>query len=467
LRRAARVAVAALAGALFAAGCTVGPDYRRPSAPVPASYKASEGWVDAEPGDALDRGAWWKRFDDPVLDDLAARVDVSNQNVAAAVAAYAQARALVAEQRAALFPTISLDGGASRAGTGVGGSGQAAGSYRVAIGAGWEPDVWGRLRRGVEGAAAGAQASEADLASARLAAQGELATDYFALRATDAQIALLDETIEGYRRSLEITRNRYDVGVIARTDVLQAQTQLANAEADAVGLKRQRAQFENAIAVLVGQSPSEFTLPPAEWKVTVPAVPVGVPSTLLQRRPDVAAAERRVAAANEQIGIAQAAFYPSFSLTGSLGLGAARIAELASASSVLWSLGASAAQVLFNAGATKARVAGAEAAHDASVARYRQTVLAAFEEVENLLTATRVLEQQETLRRQAADAAEQASASVQNRYRAGQVGYTEVVIAQAAALAARRALVQLLAERQTTAVALIQALGGGWEAART
>lgn len=459
-----RVVAAMTAATMFASGCMVGPTYQRPTAPTAANYKTSEGWVDAEPADALDRGPWWTRFDEPVLNDLVSRVEVSNQNVAAATAAYAQARALVREQRSSLFPVVSLDGGASRSGTGVGGDAQAGSTYRVSIGAGWEPDVWGRLRRSVEAASASAQASEADLVAARLSAQGELAANYFGLRQTDAQLALLEDTIAGYRRSLQITQNRYDAGVIAKTDVLQAQTQLANTEADAVGLRRQRAQLENAIAVLVGQSPSGFSIAPAAWKATVPGVPVGIPSTLLQRRPDIAAAERRVAAANEQIGIAQAAFYPSFNLTGSLGLGAGKIAELVSASSVLWSLGVSAAQVLFNAGATRERVAGAQAAHEAAVARYRQTVLAAFEEVENLLTATRILEQQEVLRRQASLAADQVAAQVENRYRAGQVGYTEVIIAQATALSARRALVQLMAERQSTAVALIQALGGGWQA---
>ena len=460
----ARRVAAVTAATLLASACMVGPNYERPSAPTPAKFKAAEGWVDAEPADALDRGPWWSLFNDPPLDALAARVEVSNQNVAAATAAYAQARALVREQRASLFPQITLDAGASRAGTGLGGDAQASSNYRIAIGAGWEPDVWGRLRRGVESAGASAQASEADLASARLSAQGELAANYFGVRQTDAELALLDETIDGYRKSLEITRNRYDVGVIAKTDVLQAETQLANTQADAVGLRRQRAQLENAIAVLVGEAPSDFTLPPSEWKAMVPTVPLGVPSTLLQRRPDIAAAERRVAAANEQIGIAQAAFYPSFSLTGSLGLGAGKLVELANASSFLWSLGLSAAQVLFNAGATKARVEGTQAAHEQTVALYRQTVLAALEEVETLLVASRVLEEQETLRRQAATAASEAAAQVLNRYRAGQVGYTEVVIAQATALQARRALVQLIAERQATAVALIQALGGGWHA---
>ena len=457
-----RVIAAVTATALLVSACMVGPTYQRPSAAASERFKAAEGWVDAAPADALDRGTWWTLFDDPVLDALAARVEVSNQNVAAAVAAYAQARALVREQRASLFPQVTLDGGASRTGTGVGGSAQASSSFRVGIGAGWEPDVWGRLRRSVDSAGAVAQASEADLASARLAAQGELVANYFGVREAEAQIALLNKTIEGYEKSLVITRNRYEVGVIARTDVLQAETQLANARADAVGLRRTRAQFENAIAVLVGESPSTFSLPPAQWRTRVPEIPIGVPSTLLQRRPDIASAERRVAAANEQIGIAQAAFYPSFNLTGSIGQGAGKLVDLFNASSVLWSLGVSAAQVLFNAGATRARVEGAQAAHEQAVAQYRQTVLAALEEVENLLVASRVLEQQETLRRQASTAADLVAAQVGNRYRAGQVGYTEVVIAQATALQTRRALVQLLAERQTTAVALIQALGGGW-----
>ena len=459
-----RNTLATTAAILLLGGCMVGPTYERPATAVPAKFKAAEGWVDAQPADAIDRGRWWTLFRDPLLDDLAARVEVNNQNVAAAIAAYDQARALVREQRSSLFPTLGLDGGASRSGTDVGGDAQASSSFRIGLGAGWEPDVFGRLRRAVQGASAVAQASEADLASATLAAQADLATNYFLLRQTDAQIALLNATIEGYARSLQITRNRYEVGVIAKTDVLQAQTQLLNTQATAVALERQRAQFENAIAVLAGESPSTFVIPEAPWDPVVPDVPLGVPSTLLQRRPDIAAAERRVAAANEQIGIAQAAFYPSFSLTGSLGLGASQLSEIVNASSLLWSLGVSAAQVLFNAGATTARVEGARAAHEQAVARYRQTVLAAFEQVENLLVASRVLAQQEALQRDAAEAAAQAAATVENRYQAGQVGFTEVVVAQATALVARRALVQLSAERQATAIALIQALGGGWGA---
>ena len=306
----------------------------------------------------------------------------------------------------------------------------------------------------------------ADLASARLAAQGELAANYFSLRQTDAQQALLTSTIEGYQRSLEIAQNRYAAGITQKTDMLQAQTQLANAQAEALGLVRQRAQLEHAIAVLVGEAPANFSLVAAPWTITVPAVPLGVPSTLLQRRPDIAAAERQVAIANAQIGIAQSAFYPSLNLNASAGSGASRVADLFSASSSLWSLGLSAGQVLFNAGATRARVTSAQAAQDAAVARYRQTVLMAFQDVENQLSATRVLTQQLDYRRLATSAADEAETQVLNRYRAGQVSYTEVVTAQVVALSARRALVQLQSDRQTTAVALIQSLGGGWQGAQ-
>lgn len=455
----------ATGAALAAGGCAVGPAYRRPEVVVPQAYKQAEGWVAATPGDALERGPWWALFNDPELDALVAQVEVSNQNVAAAAAAYAQARAIVGEQRAALFPQVSLDGSAQRSGGG-GENSNARGNYRVSIGASWEPDVWGRLRSGVQGAAASAEASAADLAAARLSAQGELAVAYVGVRLADAQKALLDETIAGYQRSLQIVRNRYNAGVVARTDVLQAETQAANAQAEAIGLARTRAQFEHAIAVLIGKAPAAFSLAPrAAWQPSAPAVPPAVPSTLLQRRPDIAAAERRVAAANAQIGIAQSAFYPSFGLSGSVGTAAGQIGQLFNASSLLWSFGVSALQTLFDAGANRERVNAAVAANEGAVARYRQTVLAALQDVENQLIAVRVLREQEALRRQAAQAAALVQTQVQNRYDAGQVSYTEVVNAQVTALNARRALVQLLADRQTAAVALIQALGGGWSAA--
>lgn len=452
--------------ALMLAGCAVGPDYQRPTTPDVSRFKEAEGWVPAAPADALERGPWWSLFGDPMLDQLAARVDVSNQNVAQAVGAYAQARALVREQRASMFPSVALNGGANRShsSSSTVSGGRTGNNYQLSIGASWEPDVWGRLGRAVDSATASAQASAADLASARLSAQGEMAINYLTLRQVDAQKVLLESTLAGFQRTLEITQNRYAGGIAAKTDVLQAQTQLANAQADDAGLVRQRAQLEHAIAVLTGEVPANFSLAPAAWRPSVPEIPVGVPSTLLQRRPDIAAAERAVAVANEQIGIARSAYYPSLPLGASYGFGASRVADLFSASSSVWSLGLSAAQTLFNAGATTARVEGREAAHAQAVARYRQTVLTAFQGVEDQLAATRVLLTQQDLRRQASQAADQVEQQVLNRYRSGQVSYTEVITAQATALSARRALVQAMADRQTTAVALIQSLGGGWQA---
>jgi NodT family efflux transporter outer membrane factor (OMF) lipoprotein len=464
------IALSVLA-ALLASGCAVGPAYQLPSTPQPAAYKetatdaekAAAGWTAAAPADTLERGPWWQLFGDPLLNQMADSIEVSNQNVAAAVANYAQARALVEQQRAALFPTFDLNASANR--SGGGGNTPTGNAYRANIGGSWEPDVWGKLRAGASGAKASLQASAADLAAARLSAQGELATNYFSLRQTDAQKALLDATTEGYERVLQITQNRFDAGIAAKSDLLQAQTQLANARIDQVTLVRQRATLEHAIAVLLGKAASDFSLPPAPWKVVVPDVPTGVPSTLLQRRPDIASAERRVAAANEQIGVARSAYFPSLNLTGSFGYGSSSTGGLFNASNNLWSLGLSAAQTLFDAGATKARVSGAVAQRDATIAQYRQTVLTAFADVENQLAATRALAQQQDLRKLASEASDQVEAQMLNRYRAGQVSYSDVVTAQNTALAARRALVQAQADRQTTAVALIQSLGGGWHAA--
>ena len=457
----------ALAFTVLVTGCAVGPTYQRPTTVDVSQFRQAEGWVPAAPADALERGPWWQLFGDAQLNSLASQVEVSNQNVAAAVAAYTQARALVREQRASQFPTVALDSGASRSGTSGsnGAGGRVGNNVQLGIGASWEPDVWGRLGRAVDGASARAQASAADLAAARLSAQGELAVNYLSLRQLDAQKALLASTLEGFQRTLTITQNRYNAGISTKTDLLQAQTQLANTQAEDIGLVRQRAQLEHAIAVLVGQAPGNFGLPPlaaGQWQPVVPEVPVGLPSTLLQRRPDIAAAERRVAVANEQIGIARSAYYPSLRLSASGNSSASRVADLFSAGSAAWALGLSAAQVLFNAGATSARVDGAQAAHEQAVARYRQTVLVAFADVEDQLAATRVLSAQQTLRQQASGAADQVEQQVLNRYRAGQVSFTEVITAQATALSARRTLVQAMADRQTTAVALIQSLGGGW-----
>jgi NodT family efflux transporter outer membrane factor (OMF) lipoprotein len=457
IRRPSLLPVAMLALAAALGGCTLGPAYRVPeTAPPPAAYKeAAAGWVPATPGDAVERGPWWTMFRDPGLDALVSRVEVSNQNVAAATAAYAQARALVREQRAALFPAVALSGGASR--------NRQSSSYQTAIGASWEPDVWGRLQGAVQAGAANAQASAADLASARLAAQGELAANYFSLRQVDTQKALVDATLAGFERSLQIARNRYAASVAPKADVLQAESQLASTRAEAIGLNLQRAQLEHAIAVLVGESPSQFSLPAVSPGVPpVPEVPAQLPSQLLQRRPDIAAAERRVAVANEQIGIERSAYFPSFALNASRGFGASRVADLFEAGSGLWSVGVSVAQTVFNAGQTRARVDGAQAAWEEAVARYRQTVLLAFQDVEDQLALIRILAEQQVQREQATRFADEAEQQVLNRYRAGQVGFAEVIAAQSTALNARRAQSQATGDRLVAAVALVQALGGNW-----
>lgn len=454
----------ALAAALLLAGCgSLAPRYEVPAVDTPVAFKEGEGaWVPAAPADALERGAWWDLFDDPVLAGLAAQVQVSNQNVAAAVAAYAQARAITREQRASLFPQVGLDARRNRSG---GPETPERTTYQWNIGLTWEPDVFGRLGLAVQGARLGEEIFAADLASAELAAVGELVVNYFGLREADVLRGLQQETIAGFRRALQITRNRYEAGVVARTDVLQAESQLANAEAELLTLQRQRAVFEHAIAVLVGRAPANFSIAPdAKWTARVPAIPPEVPSTLLQRRPDIAAAERRVQQANAQIGIQRAGYFPSFGITGSIGASAASIGDLFSASNLVWALGSSLAQTLFNAGATGARVDQARAALDEAAARYRQTVLTAFQDVEDQLAALRVLQAQQGLRQQAARAADLVEQQVLNRYQAGQVGYTEVITAQNAAASARRALVQAQVDHQLASVALIQALGGGWRA---
>jgi NodT family efflux transporter outer membrane factor (OMF) lipoprotein len=477
-RLARTLASCACAAAL--AACAVGPNYHRPSLAVAPAYK-EQGWNPAQPSDLAPRGDWWTLFNDPVLNALAARVAISNQNVAAAEAAYRQSEALVREQRAALLPTIGLDAGMTRAGGGrgniitspgaggtsvvSGGSGQTTNTYRASVSGSWAPDLWGRIRRSIESARGQAQASQADLAGAVLSAQGSLAADYFDLRENDAEIALLTQTVAGYQRSLQIAQNRYNAGVAPHSDALQAQSQLSSAQAQLADLTRTRAAFEHAIAVLVGETPETFSIAAdPNWSAAVPDIPAGLPSALLQRRPDVAAAERRAAAASAQIGVAVAAYFPDLTLTGSYGYTGNELGRLFGAGASVWSAGAALAETLFNGGATRAQVSAARAAYDQAVAEYRQTALAAFQEVEDQLAAQRVLVAEYEHRRQAAEAASQAATMVLNQYKEGQVDYTSVVTAQANALSAQQSLAQARATRQTTAVALVQALGGGWTA---
>ncbi len=342
-------------------------------------------------------------------------------------------------------------------------TGRSSESYQAGANASWEIDLWGRLRRSLENAHALADASADDLAGAKLSLQAQLATAYLQLREADAEVRLLADTVTAYARSLQIAQNRYNVGAAAKTDVLQAQTQLANAQEQSAAQVLQRAQLEHAIAALIGTAAGNFTLEAdPSWKTSVPDVPAGVPSTLLQRRPDIAAAERRVAAANASIGIQEAAYFPSLTLSGSYEFLSSSLGSLFNTANQVHTLGASVAQTIFDAGATRARVSGARAVYDQSVAEYRQSVLTAFQDVEDQLAATRQLQIQYEFRRQASEAADESERLTFNQYRAGTVGYTNVVIAQTAALSARVALAQIVAQRQATTIALIQALGGGW-----
>ena len=470
-------ALATLPAILALASCSLAPPYHTPSAPVPPSFKEAPGWQPAAPADAVAKGQWWLLFDDAVLNGLEARVAINNQNVAAAAAAYEQARAAVREARAAFFPTVDLSASATRAGsfgsgtttiTGgnnvtTGGSGSR--RYSVSVGATWEPDLWGRIRNTVSQQKALAQASEADLANATLSAQGELALDYLQLRGIEHQKTILDATVAAYAKALQITTNRYNQGVVAKVDVLQAQTQLESARANAADLERQRATFEHAIAVLVGENPSSFTLPAAPWAPTVPNVPGIMPSALLERRPDVAAAERRVAAANANIGIQRAAFFPTVDLSGDLGSQASRLGSLFTAASSIWSLGLTAAETLLDFGARSARVAEARAAYNQAAANYRQIVLTAFQQVEDELAAARILAYVAQQRTSAAAAANRVEALTQNQYLAGQIAYSDVIVAQTTALQARQTEASAMVDQQAAAVSLIQAIGGSWSGA--
>jgi NodT family efflux transporter outer membrane factor (OMF) lipoprotein len=469
-------ALATLPTMLALVGCSFAPAYHTPSMPIPASFKEAPGWQPAVPADAIAKGQWWLLFNDPTLNTLEARVVINNQNVAAAAAAYDQARAAVREARAAFFPTVDLTTGATRAGSFGGGTtiinggntvstGSGSRRYSVDLGASWAPDLWGSIRNSVSQQKALAQASQSDLANATLSAQGELALDYLQLRGIEQQKAILDATVTAYDKALTITNNRYKQGVVARVDVLQAETQLETARASAADLERQRATFEHAIAVLIGENPSSFVLAAAPWAPSVPDVPGIVPSVLLERRPDVAAAERRVAAANANIGIQRAAFFPTVGLTGDLGTQSSRLGSLFSAASSIWSLGLTGALTLLDFGARSARVAEARAAYNQAVATYRQTALTAFQQVEDELAAARILAYVAQQRSSAAAAANKVEALTQNEYLAGELGYSDVIVAQTTALQARQTEASAIVDRQAAVVSLIQALGGSWSAA--
>lgn len=466
---------AALLALIALSACTVGPNYQKPSAVIPARYKEAEGWKPATPKEVASGETWWSVFLDPALDALESQVDVSNETLKSAEAAYREAQALVAEARAGYFPTLGLDGSATRSGTGSGAvsSGSAHGSSRSGVEvnsfaatatASWVPDIWGSIRRTVESNVANAQASAADLAAAQLSAQAALAADYFQLRIADEDKRLLDATIVAYQESLRITQNKYNAGTAAQTDVATARAQLENTQAQEIAVGVQRAQFEHAIAVLIGKAPADFSIAPAPLITTVPITPSGLPSALLERNPTIAADERAMATANAKIGVAVAGYFPTFTLGASYGQSSSMLNTLFTSASSLWSFGLSDVSLpVFNGGLTAAQVRFARATYDQTVADYRQAVLTAFQQVEDQLAASRILEQQAAAEAAAVDDAKLAEQLALNQYLAGTVDYTTVVTAQATSLASQQTALTVLQNRFVASVDLIEALGGGWE----
>jgi len=460
-----KILAASLAIAVFG-GCAIGPDYQRPALDVGVAYKENADWKPAEPRDDIPRGKWWLAFADADLSALMEQVDTANQNLKVAEARYRQATASVQSARASFFPSLSATAGAtkSRAASRGGATPETATAYNAGLNAGWEIDVWGRVRRQVEASGASAAASRADLEAVRLSLQSELAINYFQLRVTDEQKQLLTDTVDAYKKSLELTNNRYNVGVAAKGDVVQAQAQLRSTEAQALDLSVTRAQLEHAIATLIGKSPAAFSLAPKPFTLKMPRVPVGVPSALLERRPDIAAAERRAAAANAQVGVAMSAYFPTLSLSGNVGQSSSTWGKLLSASNRAWSLGPDLALTLLDFGKRGAATDTAVAAYDQAVATYRQTVLDGLQEVEDNLAALRILEEEAVIQADAVKLARESVLLTTNQYKAGTVSYLNVVTVQASQLSNERTAVSLLGRRLSAAVGLIRALGGGWTA---
>ncbi len=467
-----------LAIALCLTGCEVGPDYERPTAPTPATFKEEAGWKASEPRDAIDRGAWWSIYKDSVLDGLERRIDVSNQTLKASEAAYRQARAAVDAARAGYFPTVtggasftrSHSGGGSHGNTALldalGGGASTANSVDLSLGASWEPDLWGKIARTVESDVATAQASAAELASARLSAQATLAMDYFELRYQEELKLLLDQTVSDYQRSLLITRNQYAVGVAAKADVLNALTQVINAQAAAINAGVTRSTLEHAIAVLVGEPPANVSIGHGRLPSDVPVAPSGLPSALLERRPDIAAAERQMEAANAQIGVAIAAYFPNLTLSASDGFTGSTFSHLFSSPNNMWSLGASLGQTIFDAGLRSAQVEQGRALFDQNVANYRQTVLSGFQQVEDELSTLRILAQQAVVETDAVNTAKEAERLTLNQYKAGTVPFSSVITAQATALVTEETALGVTENRLVASVTLIEALGGGWDSSK-
>jgi NodT family efflux transporter outer membrane factor (OMF) lipoprotein len=471
---------------LLFCGCTVGPNYHQPPVETPGAYKENAGWKVAEPKDELARGKWWKIFNDRQLDTLEDQVNISNQNLAAAEANYRQALTQIRVARSAYFPTVAGGPSWSRfkrsetigsantnlagaSGTGSGANigvfpGMTLSDYLLNSNVAWEVDIWGKVRRSVESSQATAAASAATLESVRLSAQATLAQDYFQLRTLDAQKLLQDEIVAAFAKILERTNNRYAMGVASKADVAQAESQLKTNQAQAIDLGVQRAQLEHAIATLIGKPASEFSIPKAPLTSCVPAIPAGVPSELLERRPDIAAAERNMAAANANIGVAIAAFYPTITLSATGGFESSGTPLWFTWPSRFWSIGAAAAQTFFEGGLRLAQSDAARAAYESTVATYRQTVLTGFQEVEDNLAALRILQEEAQKQEEAVRAAKESVVLSTNQYMAGTISTLDLLVVVNSAKTIQRSAVTVLGNRLNAAVLLVKALGGGWKA---
>lgn len=453
-----KLSVFALASVVLS-GCVLGPDYQRPDSSVPLEFRHTPGWKVAQPAELSSAVAWWSLYQDATLADLLKQLEASNQNLRAAEAAWREARALVGGSRSALYPQATGQVGTSRTGNDQGVNK----SNEVALGLSWQLDMWGQVRRQVEASEASAQASAAEWAGVRLSQQAELVQNYLQLRVIDEHMRLLDATVKAYQRSLQLTENRYKAGVVTRADVSQALTQLKNTQAQRLDLDWQRARYEHAIAVLIGSTPNAVQVASVETLPRLPALPIAVPSALLERRPDIAAAERQVMAANAEIGVAESAYFPDLTLSASGGYRGSNLADWISMPNRFWSIGPQFAMTLFDAGLRRSKVEQAEARYDQQVARYRQTTLQAIGEVEDALVQLNVLAEEIQVQREALAASQDTLRLTENQYQAGMVDYLAVTNAQTIALNSQRTLLNLLGTQLTASVQLISALGGGWQ----
>jgi NodT family efflux transporter outer membrane factor (OMF) lipoprotein len=454
-------ACATLACLIALSSCAVGPNYHRPEPQAVLAYKEQGDWKASEPADSLDRGPWWQIFDDPVLDGLERQIDVSNQNLKASWDAYMQSRALVLQAKNAYWPSVGVTAERQRSNEYLAPNAVQTVNTVGATGS-WSLDIWGATRRTVESDRDSAQASHTAVALARLSAQAALATDYFELRAQDSLQQLIKDTVEDYQHALTITEARFKYGVAGRADIVTAETQLLTSQASLVNVELTRGQLEHAIALLIGKTPADFALEPAPLRSDVPSVPPGVPSTLLERRPDIAQAERRMAAANAQIGVAISAFFPTLTLTGDASHASTGMQGLLSASNGSWAVGAELAATLFDIEGRRAVVRQARAAYAQAIDTYRQTVLTSFQQVEDNLLALRVLEHQASIEARAVTAAREAERLTLDQYKSGTVPYTSVITAQTTTFSSEQTALSVQQDRLTASVALIQALGGGW-----